>query len=107
LVVLIDHLRSRQSPGTRGKVLKNFKQASIANSQHRRSKKLNIVAFSTKAIGCRLECDKTNPESSPYSIRFTIKLSAEKWIYLLGNTLNTIQALEHLPIINTANRKQS
>jgi hypothetical protein len=30
-VVLRDHLRSRQSPGTRGKVLQHLKQESIAN----------------------------------------------------------------------------
>jgi hypothetical protein len=93
LVILVDHLRSRQSPGTRGKVLQNLKQASIANSQQRRSKPSGSVAFSTKAIGCRLECDKTIPETSPYSIRFTITVSAEKWNCLHRNTLNTIQAL--------------
>jgi hypothetical protein len=58
LVVLIDHLRSRQSPGTRGKVLQNLKQASIAYLQQRRGKTSGSVAFSTKAIGCRLECEK-------------------------------------------------
>jgi hypothetical protein len=59
------------------------------------------------AIGCRLECDKNIPESSSYSIGFTIRVSAEKWNCLLGNTLNTIQVLGHLPIIATAKRKQS
>jgi hypothetical protein len=105
LVILIDHLRSRQSSGTRGKVLKNLKQVSITNSQQRQSKTSGSVAFSTKAIGCRLECDKTIPESSPYSIRFTISVSAEKWNCLLGNTLNTIQALGHLPIIYTVEKE--
>jgi hypothetical protein len=57
LVVLIDRLRSRQLPGTRGKVLQNLKQASIANSQQWRGKTSGSVAFSTKAIGCRLKCD--------------------------------------------------
>ncbi len=56
--VLIDHLRSRQSPGTRGKVLQNLKQASIAKSQQSWGKTSGNVFFSTKAIGCRLECDK-------------------------------------------------
>jgi hypothetical protein len=105
LVVLIDHLKSRQSQGTRGKVLLNLKQASIANSQQRLSKISGSVAFLTKAIGCRLECDKTIPRSSPYSIGFTIRISAEKWNCLLGNTLNTIQALGYLPIINTAKKE--
>ncbi len=86
-VVLIDHLRSRQSPGTRGKVLQHLKQASTDNSQQRRSKSSGSVAFSTQAINCRLECDKTILESSPYFFRFTIKVSAEKWNCLLGNTL--------------------
>jgi hypothetical protein len=45
LVVLIDHLRSTQSSGTRGKVLQNLKQASIVNSQQRRSKTSGSVAF--------------------------------------------------------------
>jgi hypothetical protein len=76
-----------QSPETRGKVLQNLKQASIANSQQRRSKTSGSVAFSTKAIGCRLECDKTILRSSPYSIRFTITVSAEKWNCLLGTLL--------------------
>jgi hypothetical protein len=57
---------------------------------------LGSVAFSTKAIGYRLECDKTILESSPYSIGFTTSVSAEKWNCLLGNTLNTIEALGHL-----------
>jgi hypothetical protein len=47
-------------------------------------------------------CDKTIPESSPNFIEFTIRVSAEKLNCLLGNILNTIQALGHLPIINTA-----
>ncbi len=50
LVVLVDRLRSRQSPGIREKVLQNLKQASIANSQQRRRKTSGSVAFSTKAI---------------------------------------------------------
>jgi hypothetical protein len=79
LVVLVDHLRSRQSPGTRRKVIQNLKRASIVNSQQKWSKTSGSVAFSTKAIGCRLECDKTIPRSSPYSIGFTIRVSAEKW----------------------------
>jgi hypothetical protein len=48
-VILIDRLRSRQSIGTRGKVLQNLKQASITNSQQRRGKTSGIIAFSTKA----------------------------------------------------------
>ncbi len=67
-----------QSPGRREKVLQTLKQASNANSQQRWSKTSGIVAFSTKAIGCRLECDKTIPRSSPYSSVFTIRVSAEK-----------------------------
>ncbi len=47
-VVLIDRLRSRQSPGTRGKVLKNLKEASIADSQQRRGKTSGSVAFFNK-----------------------------------------------------------
>jgi hypothetical protein len=105
LVVLIDHLRSRQSPGTRGKVLQNFKQAYIDNSQQRRSKTSGSVSFSTKAIGCRLECDKTILRSLQYSIWFTIRVSAEKRNCLLRNTFNTIQALRHLPIITTAKKE--
>jgi hypothetical protein len=90
LVILIDPLRSRQSPGTRGKDLQNLKQASIANSQQRQGKTSGSVAFSTKATGCRLECNKTIPETSPYSVKFIITVSAEKWNCLLKNTLNTI-----------------
>jgi hypothetical protein len=104
-VILIDHLRSRQSPGTKGKVLQNLKQASIANSQQRRGKTSGSVAFSTKANSCRLECDKTIPETSPYSIGFTITVSAAKWNRLLGNTLNTIQALGHHPIKTSAKKE--
>jgi hypothetical protein len=104
LVVLIDCLRSRQSSGTRGKFLQNLKQASIANLQQRQGKTSGSVAFSKKTISCRIECDKTNPETSPYSIRFTITVSAEKWNSLLRNTLNKIQALGHLPIITTAKK---
>jgi hypothetical protein len=107
LAILIDCLRSRQSPGPRGKVLQNLKQASIANSQQRWGKTSGRVAFSKKAIGCRLECEKINPETSPYSIRFTITVSAEQWNRLLGNTLNTIQAQGHLPIITTAKKKET
>jgi hypothetical protein len=40
-----------------------------------------------------------------YSIGFTITVSAEKWNCSLGNTLNTIQALGHLLIINTAKKE--
>jgi hypothetical protein len=57
------------------------------------------------AVGCRLEYDKTIPKSSPYSIGFTIRVSAEKCKCLHRNTLNTIQALGNLPIIATAKKE--
>jgi hypothetical protein len=55
-----------------------------------------------KATDCRFESDQTIPETLTESVDFMVEISTMKWNCLLGNTMNTIGALGHLPLISSA-----
>ncbi len=55
-------------------------------------------------MGCRFESDQTIPEMLTESIDLVVEVSTKKWNCLLGNTMNTIGALRHLPLISSAQK---
>jgi hypothetical protein len=57
-----------------------------------------------KATGCRFESDQTIPETLTESVNLVVEVSTKKWNCLLGNTMNTIGALGHLPLICSAEK---
>jgi hypothetical protein len=73
---------------------------SIAHSKARRNLAgAGTVKTTPKTNGCRFESDKTIPETLTKSISFMVEVSSEIWNCLLGNTINTIVALGHLPLL--------
>ncbi len=58
-----------------------------------------------KATGCRFESDQTIPETLTESVDLVVEVSTMKWNCLLGNTMNTIGALGHLPLIVSAKKE--
>ncbi len=58
-----------------------------------------------KATGCRFESDQTIPETLTESDNFVVEVSTMKWNCLLRNTMNTIGALGHLPLISSAEKE--
>ncbi len=56
-----------------------------------------------KATGCRFESDQTIPETLTESVDF-VKASTMKWNCLLENTMNTIGAIGHLPLISSVEK---
>jgi hypothetical protein len=57
-----------------------------------------------KATCCRFESDQTIPETLTESVDLVVEVSTKKWNCLLGNTMNTIGALGHLPLICSAEK---
>jgi hypothetical protein len=77
---------------------------SEAYSRPRRIKAVGTVSTMQKATGCRFESDLTIPETLTKSVNFAVEVSTMKWNCLLGNTMNTIGALGHLPLISSAEK---
>jgi hypothetical protein len=76
----------------------------IAHSRPRRIRAVHTVSTMQKATGCRFESDQTVPETLTESVHLLVKVSTKKWNCLLGNTMNTIGALGHLPLISSAEK---
>ncbi len=77
---------------------------SIAYSRSRKIRAVGTVNTMQKTTGCRFESDQTIPETLTKSVNFVIEVSTMKWNCLLGNTMNTIGALGHLPLISSAEK---
>jgi hypothetical protein len=58
-----------------------------------------------KATGCRFESDQTIPETLTESVHLVVEVSTMKWNCLLRNTMNTVGALGHLPLIVSAKKE--
>ncbi len=71
----------------------------IAHSRPSRIGAVGTVITIQKATGCRFESDQTIPETLTESVNLVVEVSTMKWNCLLGNTMNTIGALEHLSLI--------
>jgi hypothetical protein len=76
----------------------------IAYSRPRRIGAVGTVSTMQKAMGCRFESDQTIPETLTESVHFVVKVSTKKWNCLLQNTMNTIGALGHLPLLCSAKK---
>jgi len=76
----------------------------IAYSRPRRIGAVGTVSTMQKAMGCRFESDQTIPETLTESVNLVVEVSTKKWNCLLGNTMNTIGALGHLPLICSAEK---
>jgi len=94
---------------SRGKVLRNVAKIAKSSQVLTRSRGQGSIAISrqtrtatgkNREIGCRFESDRNIPETLPESISFMIEVSSQKWNCLLGNAINTIVALGHLPLIS-------
>jgi hypothetical protein len=78
---------------------------STAHSRPRRIGAVHTVSTMQKTMGCRFESDQTIPETLTESVNFVVEVSTMKWNCLLGNTMNTIGALGHLPLIVSAKKE--
>ncbi len=76
----------------------------IAHSRPRRIKAVGSVSTMQKATGCKFESDQTIPETLTESVDLVVEVSTMKWNCLLRNTMNTILALRHLPLIFLAEK---
>jgi hypothetical protein len=74
----------------------------IAHSRPRRIGAVGSVSTMQKATGCRFESDQTIPETLTESVNLVVEVSTMKWNCLLRNTMNTIGAPGHLPLIVSA-----
>jgi len=99
----------QQQDRSRGKVLRNVAEIAKSSQVLTRSRGQGSIAISrqtrtatgkNREIGCRFESDRNIPETLPESISFMIEVSSQKWNCLLGNAINTIVALGHLPLIS-------
>jgi hypothetical protein len=76
----------------------------IAHSKAKRNLTgTGTVITMPKKNGCRFESDQTFPETLTEYISVMVEVSSDIWNCLLGNTINTIVALEHLPSLTFAN----
>ncbi len=97
----------------RGKLLRNI-DAHLKSSTQKDSTSIaylrpwrnlaGTVCSMQKATCCGFESDQTIPETLTESVSFTVEVSSMKWNCLLGNTMNTIVALGHLPSISSAEK---
>ncbi len=55
-------------------------------------------------MGCRFKSDQTIPETLTESVDLVVEVSRKKRNRLLGNTINAIGALGHLPLICSAEK---
>ncbi len=78
---------------------------SIAHSRPRRIGAVGTVSTIQKAMGCRFESDQTIPKTLTESVNLVVEVSTMKWNCLLGNTMNTIGALGHFPLIVSAKKE--
>jgi hypothetical protein len=77
---------------------------SIAYSRPMRFGAVGTVNTMQKATGCRFKSDQTILETLTESVNFVVEVSTIKWNCLLRNTMNTIEAIEHLFLISSAGK---